>query len=388
MADLGFIAGIKREINRMCSRRMYLCGMVIVPLFIAVFFLSILSEGLPEHVPTAVVDLDHSSMSRSVTRSLKALQLLDINQECESYDKALDAVRQGSVFGFFVIPANFERDALSGRTPTLEYYTNRTYFVPGTLSFKGFKTVAVATAGGVVKETLVSLGLTPDQVSELVQPVAIDQFPLNNPWMNYAIYLCPSFTVCTFVLMIMLMTVFSITIEIKNGTSTRWLEVAKGRITVALASKLLPQTIVFFSVGLFILWLLFGYSHFPLNGSLGWMIVATFLTVIASQSFAVFICSVVPNPRLAFSLCALFGILSFSFTGFSFPVQSMYGFLAVFSWLAPIRYWFLIYVNEALNGVALYYSRLYFAALLLFPLGTFTMLWHLKRACLKPVYVP
>ncbi len=66
----------------------------------------------------------------------------------------------------------------------------------------------------------------------------------------------------------------------------------------------------------------------------------------------------------------------------------MYGFLAVFSWLAPIRYWFLIYVNEALNGVALYYSRLYFAALLLFPLGTFTMLWHLKRACLKPVYVP
>ncbi len=388
MADLGFIAGIKREINRMCSRRMYLCGMVIVPLFIAVFFLSILSEGLPEHVPTAVVDLDHSSMSRSVTRSLKALQLLDINQECESYDKALDAVRQGSVFGFFVIPANFERDALSGRTPTLEYYTNMTYFVPGTLSFKGFKTVAVATAGGVVKETLVSLGLTPDQVSELVQPVAIDQFPLNNPWMNYAIYLCPSFTVCTFVLMIMLMTVFSITIEIKNGTSTRWLEVAKGRITVALASKLLPQTIVFFSVGLFILWLLFGYSHFPLNGSLGWMIVATFLTVIASQSFAVFICSVVPNPRLAFSLCALFGILSFSFTGFSFPVQSMYGFLAVFSWLAPIRYWFLIYVNEALNGVALYYSRLYFAALLLFPLGTFTMLWHLKRACLKPVYVP
>ena len=388
MADLGFIAGIKREINRMCSRRMYLCGMVIVPLFIAVFFLSILSEGLPEHVPTAVVDLDHSSMSRSVTRSLKALQLLDINQECESYDKALDAVRQGSVFGFFVIPANFERDALSGRTPTLEYYTNMTYFVPGTLSFKGFKTVAVATAGGVVKETLVSLGLTPDQVSELVQPVAIDQFPLNNPWMNYAIYLCPSFTVCTFVLMIMLMTVFSITIEIKNGTSTRWLEVAKGRITVALASKLLPQTIVFFSVGLFILWLLFGYSHFPLNGSLGWMIVATFLTVIASQSFAVFICSVVPNPRLAFSLCALFGILSFSFTGFSFQVQSMYGFLAVFSWLAPIRYWFLIYVNEALNGVALYYSRLYFAALLLFPLGTFTMLWHLKRACLKPVYVP
>lgn len=386
--SLGFISGVRREIRQLCSRRMYIFGMVIVPVFVAVFFLSILSEGLPEHVPTAVVDLDHSSMSRSVTRTLKTLQLLDISEDCESYDDALASVREGAVFGFFVIPANFEKDALSGKAPTLEYYTNMTYFVPGTLSFKGFKTVAVATSGGVVKETLMSLGINPGTIAEIVQPVVIDQFPLNNPWMNYAVYLCPSFTMCTFVLMIMLMTVFSITMEIKQGTSVQWLATAKGHMSVALTSKLLPQTVIFWCVGLFILWLLFGYSHFPLNGSLGWMIVATFLTVVASQGFAVFISSVVPNPRLAFSLCALFGILSFSFTGFSFPVQSMYGYLAIFSWLAPIRYWFLIYVNEALNGVAVYYSRYYYAILLLFAPVAGLMMWNLKRACLKPVYVP
>ncbi|MDE5662169.1 MAG: ABC transporter permease [Muribaculaceae bacterium] len=386
--SLGFIQGVRREVRQMTSRRMYLFGMVIVPVFIAIFFLSILNKGLPEQVPPAVVALDHSSMWRSVTRALGALQLLDITHYSESYDDALDDVRDGSIFGFFVIPANFEKDALAGKSPTLEYYTNMTYFVPGTLSFKGFKTVAVATSGGVVKETLVSLGVSPETITDVIQPVAIDQFPLNNPWMNYAIYLCPSFTMCTFVLMIMLMTVFSITMEIKNGTSVEWLAVARGRMSVALCSKLLPQTVIYFCVGLFILWVLFGYAHFPLNGSLGWMIAATFITVIASQSFALFICSVVPNPRLSFSLCALFGILSFSFTGFSFPVQSMYGYLAVFSWFAPIRYWFLIYINEALNGVGLYYSRLYFAALLLFPFGAAAMMWNLRRACLKPVYVP
>ena len=388
MADLGFIAGIRREVRRMCSRKMYLFGMVIVPVFVGVFFLSILDRGLPEPVPTAIVDLDHSTMSRTVTRSLNALQVLDVRESCESYDDALADVRSGKVFGFFVIPANFEKDALSGKSPTLEYYSNMTYFVPGTLAFKGFKTVAVATSGGVVMQTLQSLGLSSESISDLVQPIVIDQFPLNNPWMNYAIYLCPSFTVCTFVLMIMLMTVFSITIEIKNGTSAEWLSVSKGRMSIALLSKLLPHTIVYFSVGLFLLWLLFGYSHFPLHGSLGWMIAVTFLTVIASQSFGTFICSVVPNPRLAFSLTALFGILSFSFTGFSFPVQSMYGALAVFSWLAPIRYWFLSYINIALNGVPIYYSRLYFAALIAFPIVASSMLWHLKKACLKPVYVP
>ncbi|MDE6468203.1 MAG: ABC transporter permease [Muribaculaceae bacterium] len=388
MPDLGFIAGIKREVRRLGSRRMYFFGMVLVPLFIGVFFLSILHEGLPEQVPTAVVDLDHSSMSRSVTRSLKALQLLDISDECESYDAALASVRRGEVFGFFVIPHNFERDALSGKQPTLEYYTNMTYFVPGTLSFKGFKTVAVATSGGVIKQTLSSLGLDSGTVSDLVQPVVIDQFPLNNPWLNYAIYLCPSFTICTFVLMIMLMTVFSITTEIKNKTSVEWLQTTRGSMGMALFTKLLPATVIFFAVGLFLLWLLFGYSHFPLNGSVGWMITATFLTVIASQAFATFVCCLLPNPRIAFSLCSLFGILSFSFTGFSFPVESMYGFLAVFSWLAPIRYWFLIYINTALDGVPLYYSRYYFAALLLFPMVATTMIWKLRRACLNPVYVP
>lgn len=383
-----FVSGIKREIHRMCSRKMYIFGMIVVPVFTIFFFLDLLSPGLPEHVPTAVVDLDHSTMSRTVTRSLRALQLLDVSKNAESYDQALDQVRAGETFGFFVIPANFEKDALSGNTPTLEYYTNMTYFVPGTLSFKGFKTVAVATAGGVVQQTLVSMGVDPQNVSSIIQPVVIDQFPLSNPWMNYSYYLTPSFSMATFALMIMLMTVFSITMEIKDGTSPQWLATNGGSIVQALSTKLLPQTVVFTSVGMFMLWLMFGLSSFPLNGSLFWLAVATFLLVTASQGFAVFVCSVVPNPRLSFSICALFGILSFSFTGFSFPVQSMYGALGIFSWLAPIRYWFLIYINEGLDGVALYYSRFYYVALILFPFVACVLLRRLRNACLNPVYVP
>lgn len=383
-----FVSGIKREIHRMCSRKMYIFGMIVVPVFTIFFFLDLLSPGLPEHVPTAVVDLDHSTMSRTVTRSLRALQLLDVSKNAESYDQALDQVRAGETFGFFVIPANFEKDALSGNTPTLEYYTNMTYFVPGTLSFKGFKTVAVATAGGVVQQTLVSMGVDPQNVSSIIQPVVIDQFPLSNPWMNYSYYLTPSFSMATFALMIMLMTVFSITMEIKDGTSPQWLATNGGSIVQALSTKLLPQTVVFTSVGMFMLWLMFGLSSFPLNGSLFWLAVATFLLVTASQGFAVFVCSVVPNPRLSFSICALFGILSFSFTGFSFPVQSMYGALGIFSWIAPIRYWFLIYINEGLDGVALYYSRFYYVALILFPFVACVLLRRLRNACLNPVYVP
>lgn len=388
MANIGFTAGIKRELSRLGSRPIYLFGMVLVPILTAIFFLGLLDEGLPEHVPTGVVDLDHSPMSRSVTRSLNALQVITLTEEAESYGDAMKMVREGRVFGFFVIPENFEKDAISGRGPTLEYYTNLTYFVPGTLAFKGFKTVAVTTAGGVVKQTLVSMGLSDTKANDMVQPIIIDQFPIGNPWMNYGIYLCPSFAMCTLALMIMLMTVMQITSEIKNYTSPQWLATCKGSISVAVTTKLLPATVIFSSIGLFILWLLFGYSHFPCYGSMWAMVAATLFLVIASQAFGLFACCAVPNPRLAFIICALFGILSFSFTGFSFPVQSMYGWLGVFSWLAPIRYWLLTYFTVALNGAPVYFARLYMAALLLFPLVPALLLTRLRKACQNPVYVP
>ena len=136
----GLKATMRREIGRFGSRKIYLFSMVIVPVAMALFFVSLMSSGLPLKTPAAIVDLDHSPMSRSITRSINATELVDITQKLESYDAALEATRKGEIFGFFVIPADFQSDALAGRTPTLEYYTNLTYFVPGTLAYKGFKT--------------------------------------------------------------------------------------------------------------------------------------------------------------------------------------------------------------------------------------------------------
>lgn len=388
MTDFGFIAGMRREVRRWSHRFIYLFGMIVVPLGVTLFFLNFLNKGLPNHVPTAVVDLDKSALSRTLTRSLNAVDIIEIDHYCESYDDALEEIRRGDIFGFFVIPNNFEKETLSGKGPTLEYYSNMTYFIPGTLAFKGFKTVSVMTTAGIVKQTLTSLGLSDAKSMSMIQPLDVQTFAIGNPWMSYAIYLCPSFSMATLVLIILLMTVMQITSEIKYGTSVLWLDTANGSIFRAVISKLLPATIVFSSVAIFMQWLFFGVMHFPLNGSLAWMLIATILTVIASQAFGLMIASILPNPRLGFTICALFGILSFSFTGFSFPVESMYGAIGIFSYIAPIRYWFLIFINEALNGVGLYYSRLYFVALLIFPFLPTLFINRLRKACLNPVYVP
>jgi ABC-2 type transport system permease protein len=364
-----------------------MCAMVFVPLLSCMFFLSLLTEGLPLQVPTAVVDLDHSPMSRAMIRSLDSEQLVHITEDCESYTKAMEAVKQGRAFGFYVIPANFQEDAIAGRKPTIDYYSNMSYFVPGTFSYKGYKTIAVTAAAGLVSKTATSKGVDQSTVMALIQPVVIDTNPVHNPWTNYSLYLTPSFSAGVLGLMIVLVTIFSITYEIKLNTSRRWLAKAGNSIIIAVTGKLLPQTVVFGIVGVCMLSMLFGYAGFPIYCSIWVMILAMILFVIACQAFGLFIASVVPNPRMGMSVGALISILAFSLTGFSFPVESMYGALASFSYIIPVRWYYLIFVNQALNGFDIYYARLYFVALLIFPLVSTVFLWRLKRACKHPVYV-
>lgn len=384
----GFLNVVRRELRRLTARPIYLVGMVVVPVVMAFFFVGMLNPGLPLKVPAGVVDLDHSQMSRRLTRSLDAMELIDVVEAPMDYHAAMEAVQEGKILGFFMIPENFERDAVSGRGPQLTYYFNLSIYVPGSLMFKGFKTMGVTAAGGLVQTNLVSKGAPEALAGVVLQPLTVNSHPLNNPWLNYSYYLSPSFLYGVLELMIFIMTAFSITQEIKTGSSVEWLQTARDRTATALLGKLFPQTVIFTILGWGMNSLLYHWNHFPINGDELWMAVGMLLFVVACQSFSVIVCATLPNPRLALSVCSLTGILAFSLAAFSFPVQAMYGAVAVFAYILPVRWYFLIYADIALDGWAVYYSRLYFVALLVFPILATLLAPLMKRALRKPVYVP
>lgn len=384
----GFLNVVRRELRRLTARPIYLVGMVVVPVVMAFFFVGMLNPGLPLKVPAGVVDLDHSQMSRRLTRSLDAMELIDVVEAPMDYHAAMEAVQEGKILGFFMIPENFERDAVSGRGPQLTYYFNLSIYVPGSLMFKGFKTMGVTAAGGLVQTNLVSKGAPEALAGVVLQPLTVNSHPLNNPWLNYSYYLSPSFLYGVLELMIFIMTAFSITQEIKTGSSVEWLQTARDRTATALLGKLFPQTVIFTILGWGMNSLLYHWNHFPMNGDELWMAVGMLLFVVACQSFSVIVCAILPNPRLALSVCSLTGILAFSLAAFSFPVQAMYGAVAVFAYILPVRWYFLIYADIALDGWAVYYSQLYFVALLVFPMLATLLAPLMKRALRKPVYVP
>ena len=201
-------------------------------------------------------------------------------------------------------------------------------------------------------------------------------------------YMGHSFVPGILALMVMIITVYSITDEIKKKTSVEWLKSAGGSIVVALIGKLAPQTLLFTLAGWILQLATYALYDFPLNCNIVVMMTAMFLMVLACQAFAVTVCGIVPNLRLALSVCSLLSVLAFSIGGFTIPVEDMYRWIGIVSYILPIRYYFLIYIDQSLNGVDLYYSRYYFIALLVFVLVSFIPLFNLKRMCKKPVYVP
>ncbi len=385
--ERGFRAIFVRSVLQIVRRPIYWVGFLLLPLFFFLLLSNLMEEGLPEKVPAAIVDKDGSSLSREITQTLGSMQMVDLKESCNSFTDAREDMQSGKIYGFFLIPANFQSDLLAGRKPIITFYTNMTYFVPASLLFKTFKATALYTKAGVAVQVLNTAGVTAD-ASALMMPVNIVTRGLGNPWLNYAIYLCVSFIPCVLQLMIMLMTCFSLGEEIKYGVSSRLLKMADGSVLKALVAKLLPQTFIWMVVAIFMESWLFRWNAYPMHGSWFWITVSELMFVLASQGFAVFLFGCLPNLRLSLSVSALIGILSFSLGAFSFPVESMYPAIGIFSWILPIRYNFLIYIDQALNGIPIYYSRMWFVAYIIFMVLPLTMTWNIRRAMKRPVYVP
>lgn len=377
-----------RSVIQMVRRPVMWCAMFLLPLSMFLFFPSMMDNGLPTQIPAAIVDKDGTQLSREITQTLGGMQMVKLTESLNSYTEARHAVQEGRIYGFFMIPENFEADLLAGRKPAITFYTNMTYYVPGSLLYKTFKATAIYTKAGVAVNVVQDVGVNPSNFAGLMQPVNIQARGIGNPTLNYGIYLCNSFLPAVLQLMIMLVTVFSLGQEIKYHTSPHLLRMADGSIIRALVGKILPQTVVWWIMVIFMTAWLYRFNHYPMNGSWFWMIVNELLFVLAAQGFAVTVFGLLPNLRLSLSVCALLGIITFSIAAFSFPEQSMYKGLAIFSYLMPVRYNFLIYGNIALNGLPLYYSRIWFCVYFIYIFLPLPFLGRIKKAMLKPVYCP
>lgn len=379
---------IKRECQRLVSRPLYLFCMVVAPLFCYVFFTTLMNSGLPKDMPVGIVDQDQTSTTRQLARTLDAFQQSKVIANYPTFVEARQAMQRKEIYGFYYIPEGTTAEAQAQRRPTVSFYTNNTLLIAGSLLFKDMKMMSELASGAVVQATLLAKGATEQQAMAYLQPIVIDTHPLSNPWLNYSVYLNNTFAPGVLMLLIFMITVFSIGVEIKERTARQWLRMGNNSIWISLAGKLLPHTVVFFLMGILYNVYLYGFLHFPCNSGIAPMLLATLCLVLASQGMGVLMIGVLPTLRLGLSFASLWGVLSFSMCGLSFPLMGMHPTLQALANLFPLRHYFLIYVDQALNGYPMIYSWSNYVALLLFMLLPFLVAHRLKGALIYYKYVP
>ena len=137
-------------------------------------------------------------------------------------------------------------------------------------------------------------------------------------------------------LLIFMVTVYSIGVEIKDRTAHEWLHMGNNSIWISLAGKLLPHTAIFFLMGILYNVYLYGFLHFPCNSGILPMLLATLCLVLASQGMGILMIGTLPTLRLGLSFASLWGVLSFSMCGLSFPAMAMHPVLQRFSKLISL----------------------------------------------------
>lgn len=378
----------ERECRILRKNRVYFSFMVVVPIIVMFFFTSLMGDGQPTDMPVGLVDNDNTTTTRALARKLDAFQSSKITNKYASVSEARNGIQRNEIYAFLYIPKGTTEKLMSMRQPKISFYYSSTSLTAGSLLYKDLKTISTLGSAAAASSTLSAKGLTGRQISEFLQPIAIDTHLINNPAANYSVYLNNMIIPGCIMLFIFLLTAYSIGTEVKFNTAKEWLATADGSILSAITGKLLPQTLVFLLIVYAYMFYVFAFLEFPHAGGVPYMLMLGLLTVVSAQGLGVFAYGLAPSLRMSMSICSLWAVLSFSLAGTAFPVSAMDSELKTISSLFPLRHYYMVYQLNIFNGYPLSFSWLHCVALALFAILPLLVIGRLKKAVIENSYMP
>ena len=364
----------------MFARPLYLFASVGVMLLSTFFFLTLMQGGSAEKMPVAVVDLDQTSISRRLIHEMQATPSVDIQLVTNSYPEAREAMQQGKIYGIFVIPECFYDELVSFKRPKMDFYVTNAYTVGGNTAYKQMLTMVNLTSGAFQREVLRKKGLPDEIIMHRIQPLAIEGHMIANPWGNYSVYLVSTILPGILGLICLMLTIFAIGFELKMRTSHAWLKAAGGNYTVAMIGKLIPYTLIYIILGVGCHIILYRFTGFPVYGSHSRLMFGLLLFIFAMEGLGITLIGLLPTLRDALSIGALYSMLGFSLSGFTYPQMAMLPPVKALSYIEPLRHYYLIYVNEALMAAPVENSIHHMLALTLFMVASLCVAPRLHRA--------
>jgi ABC-2 type transport system permease protein len=287
-------------------------------------------------VPVAVVDQDHTALTRRLTRMIDAGELIRAAARPANFEEARASFFSGEVNGILVIPHDFTRKVMGGQQANIAAYSDAAYFLIYRQALTGILRSAGTMSAGIAVKRLRAGGLSENQALAARDPVPLISNPLYNPAAGYASYVVPA------VLVLILQQTLLIGVGMLAGTarerqaaegfpelipSTGPVKTVLGRAG-AYFSLYLVYAIYFFGV-------LFRLYEYPQRGHLLTVLIYMLPFLLAIVFLALALSTAFRN-RETSMLALLFTSIPVLFlSGFSWPIEAMPGWLRVVSLLLP-----------------------------------------------------
>ena len=375
-----------REWHRMTSRRIYLGAAVVLPLFLLFFMVTIFGDGQMRHLPIGVVDGDNTATSRSIVRNIAAVPTFDVVAHYVDDVEARAAVQRREVYGYLSIPPKFEETMMRGADATLCYYYHYALLAVGGEVMSAFETALIPVRMAPIVDEAVMLGATDENIETFLLPMTSDDHALYNPSLDYAEYLAVPIFYIMFQILVLLVTLYAVGSERKQGTGTRWLADSGNNIFCAIVGKLLPYTLIFCLEAMLANMVFFHWEYIPFAGNMGLFALTTVLFIVATQSVVVILYSLFPMLALVISVVSMVGSLGATLSGLTFPLSAMSPVVQYVARLFPVRHF-----TEAMQCVVYFeggFSACWpqLAILCVFPMVAIVLLPRLQKKILNHPY--
>lgn len=305
----GILAFSREEISRWGREKARLL-LLLAPLVATAGCLWIYSHRVARSMPVAVVDLDHSGLSRTLVRDMQATPQMRVEVYANEAS-VRDAFRKGRIRAAAILPGGMDQAVRTGRTAKIVFWRDASNPQAGNQLYSAMSTLATTEATRLVVSRLAAAGLNLSQAKDLALPLRSDPRGQANPGFDYLANFSPGL-LPMFLQMGLLLAGGSM---LPGG----W----KGRTSFReLLGRSLPWIAALGGASSFFYLVLlpsFGAAHPAALPTLGLL----FLLQFAALSFGALVGRFSPSPILAGQVLLAFSTPAFPLSGYTFPEWAM-----------------------------------------------------------------
>jgi len=301
------------------------------------------------HVPTVVLDLDHSQESRELVSRFTSSPYFDVLHQLTDYRQVGYLIDQGKATLGLEINAGFAQNLRKGQTAPLQVIVDATNSNTALIASGYITQIASGFARDYQQDRIYRIS---PQMIEKIPSVELEQRPWYNPDLRSRWFFVPGIIGSLTLVLVVTLTAFAVVREREIGTLEQIMVTP-----IRPAEFILGKTLPFFLIGLFDVSLIgtVGTLWFqvPFRGQMLVLLAGAILFLLCMLGVGLLISTVSSTQQQAMVTAFFFIMPAVTFSGFGFPIRTMPQWLQYLTYLSPLRYFLVVLRGTYLKGVGM-----------------------------------